>query len=106
MRSIIQAAIKEDEEVNPTKRTVRSQKTASDKTRQKSSTTLSGQELLDYAKERLLKPKPGKIQPLNNFLSAMFQFQGGINEAEVKKLVKALEKDGVLKLNGTKVLYT
>ncbi|MGY0627586.1 MAG: hypothetical protein ACW7DS_17895 [Paraglaciecola chathamensis] len=103
---LVQAAIKEDEERNPTTRPVAKSQLAIDRKTKISATGLSQQELVEYAQERLLKSKPGKVQSLTNFLSAMFQFQGGIDEADIEGLIKALEKKRILKVDGTKVSYT
>lgn len=103
---LVQAAIKEDEERNPTTRLETKSQTVAEGNTKISASRLSSQELVEYAQERLLKSKPGKVQSLTNFLSAMFQFQGGIDEAEIKSLIKALEKKRILTVDGTKVSYT
>lgn len=97
---LIQAAIKEEENINPSKRslTVLAEEIKdfqnSDKT-----------DLVTYAKERLSKSKPAKTQSLKNFIGAMFQFQGGIEESKIESIVKSLEKEGFLTIDGTKVKY-
>jgi len=97
---LIQAAIKEEETLNPQKRSVPQ---APENNSQPSS--LTAPDLLEYVKERLAKSRPSKRQTLSNFISAMFQFQGGINDEEVEKLILKLEKSGFLKREGNKVIY-
>lgn len=48
-------------------------------------------ETVKYVAERLLKSKPGKEASLLNFIGAMFQFQGGIFEADKAALVSELQ---------------
>lgn len=47
---------------------------------------------IQYVGERLLKLRPSRRSALNNSISAMLQFQGGISEADVDKLVKELQR--------------
>lgn len=101
---LIQAAIKEEETLHPTERVIDTSGGKRNKP-QEASKTLSGKELILYAKERLEKSKPAKAQSLKNFISAMFQFQGGIEESKIEDIVKSLEKEGFLSINGTKVNY-
>lgn len=101
---LIQAAIKEEETLHPTERRVDASESKQSK-RSETNKSLSGKELILYAKERLAKSKPAKTQSLNNFIAAMFQFQGGIEESKIEGIVKGLEKDGFLSINGTKVSY-
>ena len=97
---LIQAAIKEDETLNPKNRSAE-QETS----RSVHPTNLTDQELLKYVKERLSKSKPSKKQALSNFIAAMFQFQGGIDNGNVEKLISKLEKASFLRLEGNKVIY-
>ncbi|MBY6213293.1 hypothetical protein KUV95_17250 [Microbulbifer agarilyticus] len=101
---LIQAAIKEEETFRPTERSVDTSESKQSKVSENNK-DLSGKELILYAKERLAKSKPAKTQSLNNFIAAMFQFQGGIEESKIENIVKGLEKDGFLSINGTKVSY-
>lgn len=97
---LIQAAIKEDETLNPQNRSVEQEPS-----RSAHPTNLTDSELLEYVKERLSKSKPSKKQALSNFIGAMFQFQGGIDNGDVEKLISKLEKAGFLRLEGNKVIY-
>lgn len=49
-------------------------------------------DIIQYVGERLLKLRPSKRSALNNSIAAMFQFQGGISENDVDKLVKELQR--------------
>jgi len=60
---------------------------------------------VEYVKERLLKSKPSKRQSLTNFINAMFQFQGGITDSDVEKLIAKLIKDKLISIDGSKVIY-
>ncbi len=99
---LIQSAIKEEEELHPEKRTVETI-TSSKKQieQQKSDVKIT----VEYVKERLLKSKPSKRQSLTNFINAMFQFQGGITDSDVEKLIAKLIKDKLISIDGSKVIY-
>lgn len=56
-------------------------------------------ETVDYVAERLLKSKPGKEASLFNFIGAMFQFQGGISEADIAALVSELQRRKLLSID-------
>jgi len=101
---LIQAAIKEEETLNPTERALsnqNTQETMAIETKQEP----NSQDLVLYAKERLLKSKPGKHQSLKNFIAAMFQFQGGIEDSKIDDIIMSLEKEGFLTISGSKVNY-
>jgi hypothetical protein len=46
-----------------------------------------------------LKSKPGKEASLLNFIGAMFQFQGGISEADKVALVSELQRRKLLAID-------
>ena len=77
---LIQLARKEEEEQNPEKR--------------ESETTLklSDPRLVKYVADRIRKLKPSKKDGLLNSIGAMFQFQGGISDADKEKLFSELLK--------------
>jgi hypothetical protein len=101
---LIQAAIKEEEGLNPTDRLV--SKSQSKKTHlEQKDKNISGQDVVEYTKERLEKSKPGKVQSLKNFIGAMFQFQGGIEDSKIEEIIYLLEKEGFLSISGSKVTY-
>lgn len=96
---LIQSAITEDETINPEVMEQPSKNT------EKQTSKLNDKELLIYAKERLAKSKPAKIHSMKNFISAMFQFQGGIADSKVDEIISSLEKQKVFTINGTKIHY-
>lgn len=79
---LIQLARKEEEEQNPEKRAATPSSDPSDP------------ELIEYVAERLRKLRPSKRATLLNSMGAMFQFQGGISEADKEKIVSELLKEG------------
>lgn len=101
---LIQAAIKEEEDLNPTTRNVPSQKIEKPKTKSVDQAP-DDLDIISYVKERLVKSKPSKKQSLINFISAMFQFQGGIEENKINAIISRLEKEGILTISGAKVVY-
>ena len=88
---LIQLARKEEEEQYPTERMAM---------------IVKDKETIKYVSERLLKSKPSKKPALSNFISAMFQFQGGISEEDKNYIINALQKKKILSIseNG-KVTY-
>ena len=63
-------------------------------------------EVIEYVIERLLKLKPSKKASLINSISAMFQFQGGIAEAELENIIAELQKRKYLTIDSkNKVTY-
>lgn len=101
---LIQAAMKEEETLHPTERSLKPSEIHQNEAPE-NETILSGKELMGYVKERLEKSKPAKVQSLTNFIAAMFQFQGGIEDLKIEEIIKNLEKDGFLSINGNKVSY-
>jgi mannitol/fructose-specific phosphotransferase system IIA component (Ntr-type) len=101
---LIQAAIKEEEDLNPTTRNVPSQKIEKPKAKSVDQAP-DDLDIISYVKERLVKSKPSKKQSLINFISAMFQFQGGIEENKINAIISRLEKEGILTISGAKVVY-
>lgn len=102
---LIQAAIKEEEDLNPTARNISTPKIEKSEPRSKTETP-NDLDVISYVKERLVKSKPSKKQSLINFIAAMFQFQGGIEESKIDTIIRRLEKDGVLTISGARVIYT
>lgn len=101
---LIQAAIKEEETLNPKERLIDSSKISQSKALE-SEIELSGRDLILYAKDRLAKSKPVKLKSLHNFIAAMFQFQGGIEESKIENVIEELKKDGFITVSGAKVSY-
>ena len=102
---LIQQARKEEEIENPQQRTGGKQSKLS-----ASSNTPKPQEspaqTIEYVIERLQKLKPSKRSTLLNAITAMFQFQGGISDADKEKIVKELQKRKHITINANnKVTY-
>lgn len=93
---LIQTARKEEEIVNPKNRV-----------EEKLPNNDSEQITNDFSEiiERLLKSKPSKKKSLANFIKAMFNFQGGISEEDIEKIILKLQKEKVIKLDQNKVSY-
>jgi hypothetical protein len=87
---LIQAARKEEEESKPEKRADEKQKTET---------------TIEYIVERLLKLRPAKVKSMKNSISAMHQFQGGIDDADIEKIIAELQKRKVIKLDNNNVIY-
>jgi hypothetical protein len=96
---LIQAALKEEEEIHPEKRI------ASDAKQQVTKNNEAKENTIDYIKERLLKSKPSKRQTLSNFIGAMFQFQGGIKDEDIDTIINKLVKEKFLVIDGNKINY-
>jgi hypothetical protein len=77
---LIQLARKEEEEQNPAKREA------------SVSSNVSSPKDIQYVAERLLKLKPTKKTTLLNSIGAIFQFQGGISDADKEKIVTELQR--------------
>ena len=75
---LIQLARKEEEEQNPDRRAPIKASTRSDP------------EMIQYVFDRLRKLKPTKKETVLNSIGAMFQFQGGISDADKEKLFSEL----------------
>ncbi|HIP12329.1 MAG TPA: hypothetical protein EYG73_06375 [Arcobacter sp.] len=60
---------------------------------------------LNYIIERILKLKPTRLKSLNNSISSMFQFQGGVSEKDIEKIVKSLVKNKYIKIEKNKIIY-
>lgn len=86
---LIQLARKEEEEQNPEKRAPSKVTTGKDP------------ELILYVIERLRKLKPAKRETVLNSIGAMFQFQGGISEADKEKLFSELLKMQLLSIDSS-----
>ena len=52
----------------------------------------NSEDIIEYVMKRLLKLKPNKRGSLINSIVAMFQFQGGISEPDVERIVTELQK--------------
>ena len=59
----------------------------------------------EYVLERVLKSRPSKLASLENFIGAMFQFQGSITEDEKQRLVQKLISHKIIQVEGNRVTY-
>jgi hypothetical protein len=101
---LIQAAIKEEESLNPDKRIAYIVEQPQAKPNQESVDS-KNMDAVAYVKERLLKSKPSKKQSLMNFIGAMFQFQGGIEDKDIEALIERLVGEDIIVISGNKVTY-
>lgn len=81
---LIQLARKEEETQNP-----QSQIESNPKNLSKPQ---NNSEVVQYVFERIIKLKPSKIRTIKNSIDAMFQFQGGISEAEQERIISELQR--------------
>ena len=98
---LIQMARKEEENASPQNRDERK---ATEKTKEKEA-SLKEADVIDYVFERLLKLKPVKMQSLTNSIKAMFQFQGGIADSDIEKIISELRKRKHIIIEQNKVSY-
>jgi hypothetical protein len=84
--SLIQAATKEEEDQHPSARASGGVPGSPDP------------ELVIYVAERLKKLKPSKKAAVLNSIGAMFQFRGGISDAEKEEFFSALVKKRLISL--------
>lgn len=99
---LIQHARKEEETENPQKRL----KEPPQKELKAQRKEEQNKDVIEYVIERLTKLKPSKKSSLLNSMSAMFQFQGGISETELEKIIADLQKRKYLSIDSkNKVTY-
>src|SRR5690606_21006516 len=58
-------------------------------------------DVVPFVAERLLKLKPAKKTSLQNAISAMFQFQGGLSDEDRDRIVTQLKKEKFLSISDT-----
>jgi hypothetical protein len=100
---LIQAARKEEETENPQNRA--EAKAVVKSAKLKPETSPKEINTIEYIIERLLKLKPSKKKSLTNSIKSMFQFQGGISETDIEKIISELQKRKVIKLEQSNVNY-
>ncbi len=100
---LIQVARKEEENTNPQNRSESEITTKNSKI----ITTQAFDEIdtIGYVVERLLKLRPSKKKTLANSIKSMFQFQGGISEADIDAIIHELEKRKHIKIEQNSVSY-
>jgi uncharacterized protein YlbG (UPF0298 family) len=98
---LIQTARKEEENTNPINRTVPEpvKKVKSTPDSQKEKITI------EYVIERLQKLRPVKKTSLSNSIKAMYQFQGGISDSDIEKIISELQKLKYIKIEENIVRY-
>jgi hypothetical protein len=100
---LIQTARKEEENTNPQNR---SEPKIVEKAKAKAKEEpLNETDTMEYVVERLFKSKPKDKKSLTNFIKAMFQFQGGIAESDIEKIISALKKRRYIKIEANKIVY-
>lgn len=100
---LIQAARKEEETENPQNRA--EPKAVVKNAKLKPETSPKEINTIEYIIERLLKLKPSKKKSLTNSIKSMFQFQGGVSEADIEKIISELQKRKIIKLEQNNVSY-
>ena len=53
---------------------------------------------VEYVTERLLKLRPAKKKTLLNSIGAMFQFQGGISDADKEEIASELQRQKIISI--------
>ena len=98
---LIQAARKEEENTNPINRT------EPEPIHKVKSTPDSPKEIItiEYVIERLQKLRPVKKTSLSNSIKAMYQFQGGISDSDIEKIISELQKLKYIKIEENIVRY-
>ena len=96
---LIQLARKEEEKANPQHRT---NATTTKKLKEEASTKINN---IEYLEERLSKLKPVKKKSLTNSIKAMYQFQGGISDTDLDRIISELQKRKFIKIEQNKIIY-
>ena len=99
---LIQTARKEEEKENPMNRPVPKVATEKATAKEDVKTEINP---IEYVSERLLKLKPVKTKSLINSIKAMFQFQGGIPDADIDMIIAELQKRKFIKIEQNSVSY-
>ena len=100
---LIQVARKEEENANPQNRLeIIDATNARNPTGKEASKNMNP---IEYIENRLFKLKPTKIKSLKNSIKAMYQFQGGISDDEIDKIISDLQKRKFIKIEQNKVIY-
>jgi hypothetical protein len=91
---LIQLARREEEIENPAKRNQlnpKSQKVPNDE-------PTKDIDSIQYVMDRLTKLQPAKKKSLINSINAMYQYQGGVSEQDLEKIIRDLKKRKFLKV--------
>jgi len=100
---LIQTARKEEENTSPQNRA--KPKTVAKKAKTKEEFPEKEVDTMEYVIERLLKLKPVKKKSLTNSISSMFQFQGGISDIDIDKIISKLQKRKIIKVENNNISY-
>jgi len=100
---LIQVARKEEENANPQNRSEPEVATKSSKITKTQAT--DEMDTIGYVVERLLKLRPSKKKTLVNSIKSMFQFQGGISEADIDTIIHELQKRKHIKIEQNSISY-
>lgn len=92
---LIQMARKEEEEAHPMHR----EEHKSPKNFQRQQNKLKDVDTVQYVIDRLLKLKPVNKRSLVNAIKSMFQFQGGISDSELDRIIGELQKRKYLNID-------
>lgn len=101
---LIQLARKEEETANPQGR-IETKSIVKDSPEIKSKIPTEPADTINYIVERLLKLRPSKKKSLANSIKAMYQFQGGISDEDVEKIILDLVKKKHIRIEYNKVIY-
>ena len=67
---------------------------------------MSFAEKLNFVKPRIIKLAPKKLDTLTHGIKTMFNFSGGINDSEAKKLISKLKQEKIISISNTnKITY-
>ena len=95
---LIQLARKEEENVSPQNRVEKK----ADKIKEELSENVN---TIEYIEERLSKLRPVKRKSLENSIKAMYQFQGGISDIDIDKIISELQKRNFVRIEQNNVIY-
>lgn len=91
---LLQLARREEEIENPANRSLSNQKIKKVSNEEPTNDIDS----IQYVMDRIAKLQPAKKKTLINAINAMYQFQGGVSEKDLEKIIKDLEKRKFLKV--------
>jgi hypothetical protein len=99
---LIQAARKEEEEANPENRAKSAGQTEKKDPNNKKEANSND---IEYVIERLRKLKPAKKASIINSIKAMYQFQGGISDSDIERIISLLQKKKYINIENNKVTF-
>jgi hypothetical protein len=104
---LIQLARKEEEEIANNKSQNVNQENKNKETEVvKNKKSENNVDKFQYIIDRLKKSQPKKLNSLQNFITSMFQFRGGISNLDRDKIISELQKNKVITIDSNnKVTY-